>query len=265
MTNPPITFVIAGSEATGGAGVQADLRTLQEFGVYGAATLTCIVSFNPSDNWNHRFVPIDAQVIRDQAEATLADWKPASVKIGMLGTVPTIETVRDILQAADLPQIVCDPVLICKGQEPGAALDIDNALRREILPLVDVLTPNYFEACTLAGVESIDSIAGLGEAAKRIANGIDAAVLVKGGLATPGDNAVDVLWDGSGLVEFSRPKVGTAGVSGAGDSLATGIAAGLALGKPLHEAVEDAKEFVTEGIKRAIAGNTPFNVVWQCP
>jgi pyridoxine kinase len=263
MTNPPITFVIAGSEATGGAGVQADLRTLQQLGVYGAATLTCIVSFDPNDGWNHRFVPIDSQVIRDQAEATLADWTPNSVKIGMLGTVPTIETVRDILAAAKLPNVVCDPVLICKGQEPGAALDIDNALRGEILPLVDVITPNYFETCTLAGVESIESVAALGDAAKKIGDAGVKAVLVKGGMATPGDHAVDVLWDGSELVEYSRPKVGTNAVSGAGDSLATAVSAGLAQGKSLHDAVDAAKEFVTEGIRRALVGNTPFDVVWQ--
>lgn len=263
MTTPPVTFVLAGSEATGGAGVQADLRTLQEFGVYGAAALTCIVSFDPNDDWNHRFVPIDPQVLRDQAEAILADWQPASVKIGMLGTVPTIETTRDILNAAKLPNIVCDPVLICKGQEPGAALDIDNALRAEILPIVDVITPNYFETCTLAGVDEIDTIAGLGDAAKKIADHGTKAVLVKGGLATPGDNAVDVLWDGSELVEYSRPKVGTAAVSGAGDSLATAIAAGLAQGKSLHDAVDAAKDFVTAGIQRAIKANTPFDVVWQ--
>ena len=160
MTTPPVTFVLAGSEATGGAGVQADLRTLQELGVYGAAALTCIVSFDPNDDWNHRFVPIDPQVLRDQAEAILADWQPASVKIGMLGTVPTIETTRDILGAAKLPNIVCDPVLICKGQEPGAALDIDNALRAEILPIVDADSPlrsaifDRDQCVALAGVDS---------------------------------------------------------------------------------------------------------------
>ncbi len=263
MTQPPVTHVIAGSEATGGAGVQADLRTLEEYGVYGTATLTCIVSFNPEDNWNHRFMPIDAQTIRNQAEATLADWSPASVKVGMLGTVETIQTVRDILSEAKLPNVVCDPVLICKGQESGAALDIDTALRADILPLADLITPNYFETCTLADVDSIDSLGGLEDAAKRIFDACGTAVLSKGGLSTPGDDAVDVLWDGSELVRYSRPKVPGAAVSGAGDSLATAVAAGLATGHSLHDAVESAKQFVTDGIHRAIAASTPFDVVWQ--
>jgi pyridoxine kinase len=263
MTQPPVTYVIAGSEATGGAGVQADLRTLQEYGVYGAATLTCLVSFDPEDGWNHRFVPVDAQTIRDQAQATLADWAPASVKIGMLGTVETIRTVRDILAAAKLPNVVCDPVLICKGQEPGAALDIDTALRAEVLPLADLITPNYFETCTLAGVASIDSLEALGDAAKRIADESGTAVLAKGGLSIPGDDAVDILWDGAELVRYARPKVAGAAVSGAGDSLATAVAAGLASGASLRDAIESAKQFVTDGIRRRISAKTPFDVVWQ--
>jgi len=263
MSQPPVTYVIAGSEATGGAGVQADLRTLQEYGVYGAATLTCLVAFDPADGWSHRFTPVDGQVIRDQAEATLADWTPDSVKIGMLGTVETIATVRDILVDAQLPNIVCDPVLICKGQEPGAALDIDTALRADVLPLADLITPNYFETCTLAGVDAIDSVAALGDAAKSIADSVGTAVLAKGGVTVSGDDAVDVLWDGSELLSYARPKVAGAAVSGAGDSLASAVAAGLAIGASLHDAVESAKQFVTDGIHRAIVARTPFSVVWQ--
>lgn len=263
MPETPVTFVLAGSESTGGAGCQADLRTLQEFDVFGALTLTCIVSFDPNNDWNHRFVPIDAQVIRDQAEATLANWSPASVKIGMLGAVPTVEAVRDILTTAKLPNIVLDPVLICKGQEPGAALDIDTALRNEVLPLADVLTPNLFEARTLSGMESLESVRDYGEAAKRIADSGPGAVLVKGGMDTPGDQAIDVLWDGAELTQFASPKHGSTRVSGAGDTLASAIAAGLANGQHLHDAVDAAKQFVTEGVARALEGETPFNVVWQ--
>lgn len=264
MSQPPVTFVIAGSEATGGAGVQADLRTLEEFGVFGAAALTCIVAFDPKDGWNHRLTPIDPQVLGNQSEAILAEWpSPASVKIGMLGTVPTIAATRDILTVAKLKNIVVDPVLICKGQEPGAALDIDTALRANILPLADVVTPNYFETCTLAGVESIDSVDALGDAAKKIGDAIGAAVLAKGGMTIPGDDAVDVLWDGSELVRYARPKVPGAAVSGAGDSLASAVAAGLALGQSLHDAVDAAKDFVTAGIQRKISAQTPFDVVWQ--
>ena len=102
---PAVALTIAGSEATGGAGAQADLKTFQELGVFGIANLTCIVSFNPKDNWNHRFVPVDQQVIADQLEATTAAYGAASgapsvldtVKIGMLGSPATISTVASAL------------------------------------------------------------------------------------------------------------------------------------------------------------------------
>ena len=126
-------YVIAGSEATGGAGIQVDLKTFQELGVYGVGTITCIVSFDPKNNWAHRFVPVEPQVIADQIEAATATHDLDVVKVGMLGTPATIDVVADALAARQWRQVVVDPVLICKGQEPGAALDTDNALRAEIL------------------------------------------------------------------------------------------------------------------------------------
>lgn len=139
---PALALTIAGSEATGGAGAQADLKTFQELGVFGIVNLTCIVSFDPKDNWNHRFVPVDQQVIADQLEATTAAYGAASgapttldtVKIGMMGSPATITTVETALKAAAFKNVVLDPVLICKGQEPGHALDTDQALKAQIQP-----------------------------------------------------------------------------------------------------------------------------------
>jgi len=238
---------IAGSESTGGAGCQADLRTFHQLGVYGACTLTCIVAFNPQNGWDHRFVPIDPAVIKNQTEATLACWDINAVKIGTNA----------------FPHVVVDPVLICKGQEPGAALDIDNALREKILPLATVLTPNLVEAEILSGMDTISTVEELTEAAKRIADTGAKAVLAKGGANLPGDKAVDVLWDGSEATIFSAPKVGELRVSGAGDSLAAAITAELAKGNDLHTAVTTAKEFVTHGIEQSFSAGTPFGVVWQ--
>lgn len=254
---------IAGSESTGGAGCQADLRTFHQLGVYGACTLTCIVAFNPQNGWDHRFVPIDPAVIKNQTEATLACWDINAVKIGMLGTVPAIEATADILSTNAFPHVVVDPVLICKGQEPGAALDIDNALREKILLLATVLTPNLVEAEILSGMDTISTVEELTEAAKRIADTGAKAVLAKGGANLPGDKAVDVLWDGSEATIFSAPKVGELRVSGAGDSLAAAITAELAKGNDLHTAVTTAKEFVTHGIEQSFSAGTPFGVVWQ--
>lgn len=163
-------YVIAGSEATGGAGLQADLKTFQELGVYGVGTITCIVSFDPQHGWTHRFVPIEPTVIADQIEAATATHDLDVVKVGMLGTPDTIDVVADALAARSWRHVVLDPVLICKGQEPGAALDTDTALREKVLPLATVVTPNLFETKTLAGVDEITTVDQLADAARRIAD-----------------------------------------------------------------------------------------------
>lgn len=256
-----IAYVIAGSEATGGAGLQADLKTFEKLGVYGVGTITCIVSFDPKAGWGHRFVPIDGQVIADQIEAATAAHDLDVVKIGMLGTPTTVETVANSLRLQPWRHVVVDPVLICKGQEPGAALDTDNALRRDILPLATVATPNLFEAQTLSGMEAITTVEHLGEAAKRIADLGPRYVVVKGGAGLPGDQAVDVVFDGSELTEFRAPKVGQERVSGAGCVFAAAITAELAKGADVLSAVATAKDFAHAGITRRVTSKAPFAAV----
>src|SRR5699024_9024879 len=116
---PAVTTTIAGSEATGGAGAQADLRTFQELGTYGTAALTCIVPYNPKDKWNHRLTRIAPEVLEQQLEALQANFAGQldTVKLGMMGSVETIAVVAKALQAQEWKNIVLDPVLICKGQE----------------------------------------------------------------------------------------------------------------------------------------------------
>ncbi|OBF13722.1 bifunctional hydroxymethylpyrimidine kinase/phosphomethylpyrimidine kinase [Mycobacterium sp. ACS4331] len=258
-----LAYVIAGSEATGGAGLQADLRTFQQLGTFGVGTITCIVSFDPKANWTHRFVPVEPQVIADQIEAATSAYDLDVVKIGMLGTPATIDVVAEALAAQSWRHIVVDPVLICKGQEPGAALDTDTALRRQILPLATVVTPNLFEARTLAGMADISSVEDLIEAARRIADLGPRYVVVKGGVEFPGDDAVDVLFDGDTASVLRVPKVGNARVAGAGCTLAAAITAELAKGADVPSAVQRAKEFTTAGIVGRIHGKAPFDAVWQ--
>ena len=256
-------YTIAGSEATGGAGFQVDLKTFQQLGVYGSGALTCIVSFDPKNNWGHRFVPVDPQVIRDQIEAALNSQDIDTVKIGMLGHPATIDAVADGLASQDWKNIVLDPVLICKGQEPGAALDTDTALREKILPLATVATPNYFEACTLSGMDKLETVEDLTEAARRISEQGPQYVVVKGGIDFPGPDAIDDLWDGEKATVYSEPKIGEERVSGAGCTLAAAITAELAKGADIHDAVKVAKAVVTQGINARITAHTPFDTVWQ--
>jgi pyridoxine kinase len=276
---PAVTLTIAGSEATGGAGAQADLKTFQELGVFGIANLTCIVSFDPNDSWNHRFVPVDQQVIAHQLEATTAAYGPAAgpqsgtatepgrpvldtVKIGMLGSPATIGTVAAALEAGAFRNVVLDPVLICKGQEPGHALDTDQALKARILPLATFVTPNHFEAESLSGL-AITDVESLKAAAIRIHELSGAAVLAKGGVRLAGPDAVDVYYDGETLEVLSAPKVGEVAVSGAGCSLAAAVTAELAKRATPLEAARTAKEFVTAGIRNRVASGAPFDALWQ--
>lgn len=256
-------YVIAGSEATGGAGLQADLKTFQELGVYGVGTITCIVSFDPQHGWTHRFVPIEPTVIADQIEAATATHDLDVVKVGMLGTPDTIDVVADALAARSWRHVVLDPVLICKGQEPGAALDTDTALREKVLPLATVVTPNLFETETLAGVDEITTVDQLADAARRIADLGPRYVIAKGGVDLPGDDAVDVLFDGDEVTVLRAPKVGTERVSGAGCTLAAAITAELAKGVVVADAVAFAKDFTTAAIAGRVAAHTPFDTVWQ--
>lgn len=265
MSTPPVAYVIAGSEATGGAGFQVDLKTYQQLGVYGVGTLSCIVAFDPSNNWGHRFHPIPRDIIEEQIEVSLACFDETvmnTVKVGMLGTPDTIDAVAQGLSQRKWKNVVVDPVLICKGQEPGAALDTDNALREKILPLATVVTPNVFEAKTLSGMEQIITVEELEEAAKRIGESVP-YVVAKGGVELPGDKAVDVLWDGKEITRFEAPKVGEQRVSGAGCTIAAAITGELAKGADIAKAVGAAKQFVTRGINARVSANTPFDTVWQ--
>ena len=258
-----LAYVIAGSEATGGAGIQADLRTFQQLGTFGLGTVTCLVSFDPAHDWNHRFFPVPAEVIAQQMEAATAAYDLDVVKIGMLGTPATIDVVAEGLRRQQWRHVVLDPVLICKGQEPGAALDTDNALREQVVPLATVVTPNLFEAHALSGMASIETVEQLTEAARRIQELGPRVVGAKGGVDLPGDDAVDVLVDGDEVTVLRTPKVGRERVAGAGCTLAAAITAELAKGADVEDAVTAAKAFVTAGIEGRIGGRAPFEVVRQ--
>ncbi|MBE1515550.1 hydroxymethylpyrimidine/phosphomethylpyrimidine kinase [Nesterenkonia halotolerans] len=263
--HPAMTLTIAGSEATGGAGAQADLKTFQELGTFGMVALTCIVSFNPEDNWNHRFVPVETQVINDQLEAIFGNYGPESldaVKLGMMGSPATISTVASAVSARKPKHLVLDPVLICKGQEPGHAQDTDNALKAELLPLATFVTPNHFETEQLSGMK-VESLEDLQAAAAEIHRISGAAVLAKGGIRLAGADAVDVFVDAEGMEVLTAPKIGEHAVSGAGCSLAAAVTAELAKGSSPREAARHAKAFVTAGIHQRVAGNTPFDALWQ--
>ena len=259
---PPVVLAIAGSEASGGAGAQTDLKTFHQLGVFGCTALTCIVSMDPGAGFDHRFVPVDPQVIHDQIEACVGVHTAiAAVKIGMLGTAPTIDVVEAALEEYRFPTVVLDPVLICKGQEFASARAVDDALRSKILPRATMVTPNLFESATLAGVEEITSVEALKDAAKRIHDQGAPNVLAKAGPSLGTGTALDVFYDGRTLEVLEVPAVGTERVHGAGCTLAAAVTAELAKGATPLEAAVTAKDVVAASI--GMRGNIPFPYVYQ--
>ncbi|WP_454823280.1 hydroxymethylpyrimidine/phosphomethylpyrimidine kinase [Kocuria marina] len=260
---PPVAMTVAGSEATGGAGALADIKTFTSLGVFGSLALTCIVAFDPENDWGHRLTPVDQQTLANQLQTISAAYDLDAVKIGMLGSPDTIHTVATAMKDLAPRHLVLDPVLICKGQEPGAALDTDQALKAQMLPLATFVTPNHFESLSLSGMEEINDVEDLKEAAQRIHDSCGATVLAKGGVRLSGRDAVDVFYDGSTLEVLSEPKVGEVPVSGAGCSLAAAVTAELAKGASPLEAARTAKSFVSAGIRHRLGSHLPFDSLWQ--
>ncbi|MEM2122222.1 MAG: bifunctional hydroxymethylpyrimidine kinase/phosphomethylpyrimidine kinase [Candidatus Bathyarchaeia archaeon] len=242
----PRVLTIAGSDSGGGAGIQADLKTLAALGAYGATALTAVTAQNTVGV--SAIQDIDPEVVRAQIRAVLDDIGVDTVKTGMLHTPEIIEVVSEELERVRSP-IVVDPVMVAKS---GAPLLEDRALKTlmdKLIPLSTIVTPNVPEAEKIAGIEDIRSIEDA-ERAAEIISGLGArSVVVKGGhLPTPG-KAVDILYfDGRfRLLEGERFEAET--THGTGCSFASAIAAELAKGRRIPEAVEKAKDFIAYAIK----------------
>ncbi|MCI4010509.1 PfkB family carbohydrate kinase [Brevibacterium sp. ZH18] len=251
MTSKVLT--IAGSDVSGGAGLEADLKMFEEYGAFGTAVVTCIVTFDPDDSFGHVVEFIDSDVVTRQLESTLAVHKFDVIKSGMLGSVDSALVLAEKLKTNELPYVF-DPVLVCKGV--GTMVDLKDLFVANLVPLATVITPNLEEAATLAGLEPIDSVEGMIEAAKIIHGQGAKNVVVKGGARLAGDDAIDVLFDGEKVTTLRSRKVNEKLVNGAGCSFASSIAAGLATGLSIQDAVVTAKEKVAHGIAACLDNAT---------
>ncbi|MGH9659762.1 MAG: bifunctional hydroxymethylpyrimidine kinase/phosphomethylpyrimidine kinase [Bryobacteraceae bacterium] len=237
---PPVALTIAGSDPSGGAGLQADLKTFHQFGVYGTSVVTLVTAQNTTRV--DRVECLSPNLVRDQLRAVLDDLPPAAAKTGALGSREVIETVVDLLAGTSFPLVV-DPVMISKH---GASLLAGSGPLRLLFPRATLVTPNLHEAAALAGIE-IHDLAGMREAAQRLAALGARAVLVKGGHLA-GD-AIDGLLAGGVWEEFPAPRIPTRHTHGTGCTYSAAITAGLAHGQPLRDAVERAKRFISEAIR----------------
>lgn len=250
MTIPRV-LTIAGSAAQGSAGVQADIKTFQERDVYGMSAITAIVANNATTEqgiFTHSVDAIEAQVYAAHEHVGLD-----AVKTGMLFTEEIIVRVSDLIKELSMPNLVVDPVMIGKM---GSQLLKDEAIetfKESMLPLAKLITPNRMEAARLTGVERINTVEGMKEAAVQISDMGPHYVLVKGGPLT--DKATDILYDGEQLTEIESHKVETIHTSGAGCTYSAAIAAELAKGKSVNEAVQLAKHFITSAIQNALSFN----------
>ncbi|OZB95036.1 pyridoxine/pyridoxal/pyridoxamine kinase [Paenibacillus sp. XY044] len=249
------TLTIAGSDSSGGAGIQADLKTFEEYGTYGFSALTTIVTMDPDNGWHHNVYPVDSGLVAEQLKTVFAGGPVDAMKTGMLGSVDIVRVAEQAIKSNQQKNVVIDPVMVCKGEDEVLNPESAEAIRDLLLPLATVVTPNLFEAGVLSGLGKLTSIEEMKEAARKIhALGAE-NVVVKGGKALGGDRAIDVFFDGKDFTVLETDKIEPAYNHGAGCTFAAAITGGLANGLTVAEAVAKAKDFVSA----AIRSGYPFN------
>jgi hydroxymethylpyrimidine/phosphomethylpyrimidine kinase len=241
-----IALTIAGSDSGGGAGVQADLKTFFRFGVFGTSAITAITAQNTLGVTRWSAVAVD--LIRAQIDAVAADLRPAAVKTGMLADAAVVAEVAAAIRHHRLAPLVLDPVMVATSGDPLLEAGAVDTIRRELLPLAAIVTPNLDEAELLLG-EPVRDVASMRRAAERLVREYGAkAALIKGGHLTT-NRLCDVLFDGEWRF-FEHSRIETTSTHGTGCTLSSAIAAHLALGAPLTAAVSASLDYV----HRAIAG-----------
>jgi hydroxymethylpyrimidine/phosphomethylpyrimidine kinase len=257
---PPCVLTIAGSDSCGGAGIQADLKTMQALGVHGMSVVTAVTAQNSvgvQDFWD-----LPPEAVRAQLDSILSDIPVQAIKTGMLASAAIVSAVADVLAGSGVP-LVIDPVAVSKHGHslllPGAG----DAMRAELLPLATIVTPNLDEASQLSGLKVTDED-GMRDAARVIAGLGPRWVLVKGGHLT--DDPVDLLFDGTRTWRYAGKRVATPHTHGTGCTLASAIASHLALGAEVPGAVTRARDYVTGAIRAGFplgAGIGPVDHAWQ--
>ena len=231
---------IAGSDSSGGAGIQADIKTIAAHRLFAETAITALTAQNTLGVTG--VLDVDPAFVAKQIDVVFEDIRPAAVKVGMVSSAAIIEAVADALERHAAANIVVDPVMVATSGARLIGDDAIEALKARLLPLADVVTPNMPEAAVLAGFEVVDE-ASMERAALRLAEAGTGAALVKGGHRH--DRADDVLVTAEGDVVWLRaPRVDTENAHGTGCTLSSAIACGLAKGLPMEEAVRAAKDYV---------------------
>jgi hydroxymethylpyrimidine/phosphomethylpyrimidine kinase len=249
-------LTIAGSDSGGGAGIQADLKTFAALGVYGASVVTALTAQNTKGVRAIHYPP--PAIVATQIEAVLDDLAVAAIKIGMLGTVEIVAAVASALPSPSgkgigderpPPFIVYDPVMAASSGDVLSGAGFVEVVRRQVLPLVDCLTPNLAEVAALLDEQIARSEADMARQAEALLKLGPRAALIKGG-HLDGDEAVDLLATAEGVRRYAAPRIASPNLHGTGCTLSSAIAANVVHGLALAEAVAAAKTFVGEAIER---------------
>lgn len=258
MSEIPKALTIAGTDPSGGAGIQADLKTFHALNVYGMSVITSVVSQNTLGV--KTLMDMSPELVDSQMDAVFEDIRPQAVKIGMLSQSQTIQQVVHKIKAYDIDNVVVDPVMVAKSGDALLKKDAERVLIKELLPVSTVITPNISEAEVIVGSQILNQD-DMKNAARTIVETYGAkAAIVKGGHI--GDDAEDILYDGTGYETYRSPRTQTKHTHGTGCTFSSALAAELAKGFSLRDAVQTAKAFITAAISQPIAigkGNGPVN------
>lgn len=256
-------LTVAGSDSSGGAGIQADLKTFEEYGTFGFSALTSIVTMDPDEGWSHLVTPIEPDLVEKQLKTIFAGAPLDAMKTGMLGTIEAIEITRSYIDKFSMENIVIDPVMACKGTNELLQPENVAAMTRLLLPKATITTPNLVEAGILSEMGDLTSVEQMKEAAKKILNLGPKNVVIKGGHRLNTDKAIDLFYDGSEFTIFEEELFATDFNHGAGCTFAAAVTAGLAKGYSVEKSVALAKKFVAAAIKNGQKINPFLGHVWH--
>lgn len=254
-----IALTIAGSDSGGGAGIQADLKTFQRFEVFGTSAITAVTAQNTRGV--SRWEAIPPELVRAQIDAVVEDLAPAAFKTGMLANAAVASAVAQAIRDHALRNYVLDPVMVATSGDVLLERDAIEVIRRELVPLAALITPNLHEAEILTGEEIADEDA-MARAAEILVKDMGAqAALIKGGHLDSGERVVDILYDGN-VRAFRARRLDTTSTHGTGCTLSAAITAQLARGESLHAAVRRSIDYVHNAIATAPglgSGHGPLN------
>ena len=244
----PIALTIAGSDSSGGAGIQADLKSFAALGVYGASVITALTAQNTKGVTGIHGVP--AVFVTAQIDAVFSDLAVGAVKIGMVALPEVMDAIAAGLGRWSPQHVVLDPVMVATSGDRLLAAEAVDALRTRLVPLASIITPNLPEAADLLGEPIARDQAAIEDQGRRLLKLGCRAVLIKGGHGD-GAESTDYLCTADGTIAFAAPRIATRNTHGTGCSLSSAIAAGLAKGDPMVTAVRNAKNWLTAALAAA--------------